>query len=121
MLLVCVPAPGGDIFTALLMETTLPDASMMQKVRNRSALEAGVTIVLKEMSLSRADLEALEEDGNAVGANQRDNEIRRNRLRGSKVIDLDRRLKKLSSMCIAHLRSCMEPKFAENSEDVAKA
>jgi hypothetical protein len=62
MLLVCVTAPGGDIFTALVTETTLHDDSMMKQVRNRNALEAGVTSVLKEMSLSRADLEALEED-----------------------------------------------------------
>jgi hypothetical protein len=45
ILLHCVTAPGGDIFAALLTETTLHDDSMVA-VRNRSALEAGVTAVL---------------------------------------------------------------------------
>ncbi len=51
MLLVCVTAPGGDIFTALVTETTLHDDSM-NKVRNRGALEAGVTAVLNEIPRS---------------------------------------------------------------------
>ena len=112
ILLHCVTEPGGDIFAALLTETTLHDDSMVT-VRNRSALEAGVKEVLEEMALTRKDLEALEDDGNEVGANPRDNELRQDQLRGSKVLNLDRRLKKLSTICINHVRACMDPEFAK--------
>jgi hypothetical protein len=107
-----VTVPGGDIFAALLTETALHDHSMVT-VRNRSALEAGVTTVLAEVVLTSQDLEALEDDGNAVGATPRDNELRQDQLRGSKVLDLDRRLKKLSTICINQIRACMDPEFAK--------